>query len=449
MKINIPTHSTILFFYKYHHSIKFIACIPLTSHSRSATRILSFCMHSYIAFIGNHPTLSTAEFSALLPDFMPKGMLGNGILRFETNQELDQRFLNKLGGTILLCKKIISDDATLANIPQILTTELQGVKGKAVFALRFIGVAPGSAKGLYMACKKHLRAHGSSSRFVGNERDPAKAIQLHDEGLLDPKEGCELVIVQEKNNLWVGRTVAAQDVKAYTLRDIEKPVRDTTVGLLPPKLAQLLLNFGEYLVQNSSLKAQSSKLSIFDPFCGTGVIPIEAMLRGHHILGSDLSEKAVTGCTKNVEWVRKTFKILKKDVDAVIWKQDATKPFTLKEAPNVIVTEGSLGPALKSRATVKDAESYAKNADILAQKFLKNCSETLKGVPIVMTLPIWYAQKRLIPLEKIWQTVAELGYKPVLPPHTTPTMEGRFSLVYRRADQFVGREIILLKPSGK
>lgn len=407
-------------------------------------------MHSYIAFIGNHPTLSVAELSALLPDFMPKGMLGNGIVRFETKEELDQHFLNKLGGTILLCKKVVSEDITLNNIPQILTTELQGVKGKAVFALRFIGVAPSAAKGLYMACKKHLRAHGSSSRFVGSERDPAKAIQLHDEGLLNPKEGCELVIVQDKNALWVGRTVAAHDVKAYTLRDIEKPVRDTTVGLLPPKLAQLLLNFGEYLLQKpSSLKPQTSKLTILDPFCGTGVIPIEAMLRGQHVLASDLSEKAVTGCTKNVDWVRKTFKILKKDVDAVIWKQDATKPFTLKEMPNVIVTEGSLGPALKSRATVKDAEGYAKNADILAQKFLKNCSETLKGVPIVMTLPIWYAQKRLIPLEKIWQTVAELGYKPVLPPHTTPSMEGRFSLVYRRADQFVGREIILLKPSGK
>lgn len=407
-------------------------------------------MHSYIAFIGNHPTLSIAELSALLPDFTPNGVLGTGIIRFETASELDQAFLQKLGGTILLARRIVSDDVSLTNIPEILTTELEKVKGKAVFALRFINVAPGSAKGLYMACKKHLRAHSISSRFVGNERAPAKAIQLHDEGLLDPKEGCELLIVQEKNGLWVGRTIAAHDVKAYTLRDIEKPVRDTTVGLLPPKLAQLLLNFGEYLLQKpSNLKPQTSKLTILDPFCGTGVIPIEAMLRAHHVLASDLSEKAVTGCTKNVDWVRKTFKILKKDVDAEIWKQDATKPFALKDLPDVIVTEGSLGPALKNRATVKDAESYAKNADILAMKFLKNCSETLKGVPIVMTLPIWYAQKRLIPLEKIWQTIAELGYSPVIPPHVSPTVEGRFSLVYRRPDQFVGREIILLRPNRK
>lgn len=401
-------------------------------------------MHSYLAFIGNHPALSIAEISALLPDFTPKGMIGNGVLKFETAEVLDQKFLNRLGGTILLCKKIDAGNVTLSTIPEILNSEISGVKGKAVFALRFIGVAPNTAKGLYMACKKHLRSHGHSSRFVGNERESAKAIQLHDEGLLDPKEGCELVIVQDKNTFWIGRTIAAQDIKAYTLRDIDKPVRDTTVGLLPPKLAQLLLNFGEYLI-GPKPKAQSSKL-VFDPFCGTGVIPLEAMLRGHHVLASDMSEKAVTGCTKNVEWARKTFKILKKDVEVTIWKQDATKPFTLKDLPDVIVTEGSLGPALKMRATVKDAESYAKNADILAQKFLKNCSETLKGVPIVMILPIWYAQKRLIPIEKIWQTIAELGYKSVLPPHTSPSMDGRFSLLYRRADQFVGREIILLQP---
>jgi hypothetical protein len=37
-------------------------------------------------------------------------------------------------------------------------------------------------------------------------------------------------------------------VNAYAKRDMGKPVRDTGVGLLPPKLAQILLNFGSWLV---------------------------------------------------------------------------------------------------------------------------------------------------------------------------------------------------------
>jgi tRNA G10 N-methylase Trm11 len=186
-------------------------------------------------------------------------------------------------------------------------------------------------------------------------------------------------------------------------------------------------------------------MTVFDPFCGTGVIPLEALVLGMHVLASDLSQKAVNGCTKNIEWARKTYKIAKKDTDATVWKQDALKPFTLKEKPSVIVTEGTLGPALKSRPTVKDAEKMMREAEQLTVGFLKNCKATLPGVSIVMTLPVWYAQKKMVFLEKAFENAHELGYRPVLPPHTTPALDGRFSLIYRRPDQMVGREIVLLQ----
>jgi hypothetical protein len=99
---------------------------------------------------------------------------------------------------------------------------------------------------------------------------------------------------------------------------------------------------------------------------------------------------------------------------------------------------------------VKDAESYCKEAEELTALFLKNVSETLPGVPVVMILPVWYAQKRVIHLQKLWGRLAGLNFKPVLPPHTTPAVSGHFSLLYRRSDQFVGREIVLLEAiSGK
>jgi hypothetical protein len=403
-------------------------------------------MHSYSALLGIHPAISVAELSALLPDFLPSHRFGGQFYSFETEREIDQAFLNRLGGTIMIAKRITGESAVgIDDLPVLLQTELKGVKGKAVFSLRLVGVSPKRANALFKDCKQHLKSHGIPSRYVGGPGNPPKPIQLHDEGLLDPKSGCELVVLADKENLWIGRTVAAQDVKAYTLRDIEKPVRDTTVGLLPPKLAQILLNFGEYLTSPKP-KAQSPKLLVLDPFCGTGVIPLEALLRGQSSLASDVSLKAVNGTTKNIEWARKTYKIGKKDPSSEVWKQDATKPFELKEKPDVIVTEGSLGPALNDRPNIKDVESLRKNADDLTIAFLKNCAATLPGVPVVMTLPIWYAQKRMIHLEKVWQTVTELKYTPVLPPHTDPSIPGHFSQIYRRADQFVGREIVMLKP---
>ncbi len=407
-------------------------------------------MHRYAAFLGIHPNLSIAELAAVLPDFQ-KGPLSGQLLMFSTAQELDQKFLNRLGGTVLIAKQITSNAVTLDDVPALLGAELKGVKGKAVFALRFTGVSPNRAKNLYRACKDKLKQQGNSSRYVGSERDPAKAIQLHDEGLLDPKSGAELLIMQpqktaEKNSqdteaMWIGRTVAAQDVKAYTLRDMEKPVRDTTVGLLPPKLAQMLLNFGTFVA------GKEKGVTVFDPFCGTGVIPIEALLLGWNVLASDLSLKAVNGCEKNIEWTRKTYKIAKKDVESTVWKQDATKAFELKEKPDMIVTEGTLGPPLTDRATVKDAETHCKQAEDIVGRFLTNCAETLPGVPVVMILPVWYAQKKIIHLQKVWDVITKLKYRATLPPHTDPSTEGRFSLLYRRTDQFVGREIVLLKPA--
>lgn len=369
-------------------------------------------------------------------------------LLFKSKEELDQPFLNSLGGTMLLARSVMNGSAlTLKDLPTILTTELETAKGKATFSLRLINIPPRTGRDLFRDCKNYLKSKGRPSRYVGNEREPAQAVLLHDAGLLDPKSGCELTVIAQKTGPWIGRTVAAQDIKSYTVRDMEKPVRDTTVGLLPPKLAQILLNFGEHLVTVKNQKPAAKMLTVFDPFCGTGVVPMEAMLRSWNVLGSDVSQKAVNGTTKNIEWLRKTYKVLKKDADAEIWKQDAVKPFELKEKPDMIVTEGTLGPPLEMRATVKDAEKLRTQADDLTAAFLLNCKATLPGVPVVMTLPVWYAQKKQIPLERVWASAEKAGFRPVLPPETIGSIPGRTSLLYRRPDQFVGREIVLLLPS--
>ncbi len=402
-------------------------------------------MHSYAAILGNNPMISAAELSALLPDLTPQRVYANQILTFQTKHELDQDFLNKLGGTLMIAKSVMKGEAKpkLQDIPTILAAELASVKGKATFSLRFVGVAPGEAKHYFSDCKQFLKSKSTPSRYVGNEMKPPMAIQLHDEGLLDPKKGCELTVLKDKETLWIGRTVAAQNIKAYTMRDMNKPVRDMTVGILPPKLAQVLLNFGYFLVSRKHFK-MPSELTVFDPFCGTGVIPIEAMLRKWHVVASDKELKAVNGTNKNIEWVRKTYKINKKDVDADAFKHDATKPFELKELPHMVVTEGSLGPNMKSRPMLKDIERHAKNAEALTEKFLENCAATLPGVPVVMTWPVWYSQKRPVTLAKSIKTAEKLGYKLVLPPHTIGG--SRATLLYRRTDQFVGREIVLLEP---
>lgn len=413
-------------------------------------------MNSYAAFVGNHPRISIAELSALLPDFTLVNVYGKNVaIVFETSLQLNQDFLNLLGGTLFLAERVTKEPVDTYAIPKVLVDTFGKAKrGKLTFSLRTVGLSPKQVQKLYRNCKDGLKAKGRSSRYVGSERRPAPAVVLHDSGLIDSTQGCELVILaDEEENLWVGRTIGAQDIDAYTERDIGKPVRDTGVGLLPPKLAQILLNLGNFAAQHGKKAALPKKfklgeLSVLDPFCGTGVIPIESLLRGWPITASDLSQKAVNGCTKNIEWLRKEKDIKKKDVVSSVAKHDAQKEFTLKDKPSVIVTETTLGPPLLKKPTLKDVSTMQKEIEELESSFIANVAATLPKTPIVCTFPVWYHSKGKTHLEKVWDAIAEHGYEAILPPDTpTDDSTDQDTLLYRRKDQHVGREVVVLIPT--
>jgi hypothetical protein len=347
----------------------------------------------YAAFIGHQPHISLAELSATVPGFSFVRIVDKTVVIFDSTSTLPKSFLQNLGGTVVIAEKLPDTKATLENIPQILNEHMANKTGKVTFSLRTVGLNPVAVGKLYRECKHFLKKHGHPSRYVGNDRKAAPSIVLHDSGLLDNSEGCELsIIAQKDNDLWVGITRDAQDIESYTKRDMEKPVRDTTVGLLPPKLAQVLLNFGVWLAggdqekgtRDSGLgneKKQKSKslapspqslFTVLDPFCGTGVIPMECLLRGYSVLASDSSEKAVNGCKKNIEWMRKHYNILKSKVPATVWKQDARKKFEVETRPNIVVTETTLGPNLKERPTSKDAQKMRSANDDLQEAFLES-----------------------------------------------------------------------------
>lgn len=402
-------------------------------------------MTTYAAFLGNHPTISTAELSATVPDFKTIRMIGASILLFESSADLGSKHLPDWGGIFLLAKQSETPAASLADVPKVLAEETKAVKGKVTFSLRAYGVQKSSVHDLYRDGKKILKKSDRAVRYVGTENKPAVSALLHDAGIVDGKHGCELVLLGAENFFWVGRTIAAQDPDSYTKRDMEKPVRDTRVGLLPPKLAQIMLNFGAWTVREYTPKAKKT-LTVFDPFCGTGVIPMEALLRGWPVLASDASLKAVNGCEKNIEWVRKEYKILKKDVSAEIWKHDATKAFEIKEAPHVIVTETTLGPGLTERPTAKDAAKIRTECEATEIEFLQNVAANLPGVPVVAMFPVWFLKTGPLYLEKTWKKLEDIGFKAVLPLGIPTDNPERTSLMYRRPDQVVGREIVMLMP---
>lgn len=57
---------------------------------------------------------------------------------------------------------------------------------------------------------------------------------------------------------YMGTTIAYQDVDAYAARDMDK-TRDMGVGMLPPKLAQTLINL-------TGIQGEGNT-AVYDPFC--------------------------------------------------------------------------------------------------------------------------------------------------------------------------------------
>ncbi|MFA6039341.1 MAG: RsmD family RNA methyltransferase [Candidatus Peribacteraceae bacterium] len=406
-------------------------------------------MPSYAAFLGHQPHISIAELSASIRDFELQRVLGSEVVIFGSTLDLDATYLQTLGGTVAIARKAHDKPVTLEDVPGLLRGEVKGVAGKVTFSLRGFGLPPKQIRDLYRTCKNELRSHGRPARYVGTERTPAVSVLLHDEGLLDGSHGCELVLIKEGDDLWVGRTVAAQDVNAYAKRDMEKPARDTRVGLLPPKLAQILLNFGAWLVHGTVGGNAEKELTVFDPFCGTGVVPIEAMLRGWNVLASDDSLKAVHACERNLQWLRKEHGIPKKEVTSKVWKQDARKPFELKAPPDVIVTETTLGPPLEKKAPLKEASRLKTAMEDLQEEFLRNVAATLPGVSVVATWPVWYTSKGQVRLEKVWDKLHDMGFRVAIPAAVDLEITGRPTLVYRRPGQYVGREIVMLQSTRK
>ena len=155
----------------------------------------------------------------------------------------------RLGGTIKLCRVLTMLDT--ANWRQIETYLAETIprhldtlpEGKLQLGLSVYGL-PVAAKQLLasgLTLKKIIKNTGRSVRLIPNKEPALNSAQVLRNGLLGPL-GWELVFVRDGNQTILAQTVAEQDIDAYAARDQARPKRDARVGMLPPKLAQIIIN---------------------------------------------------------------------------------------------------------------------------------------------------------------------------------------------------------------
>ncbi|MCK5416207.1 hypothetical protein KAI92_02145, partial [Candidatus Parcubacteria bacterium] len=259
----------------------------------------------YFFILGTNTALSIAEIFSFFDNIISYKLLNQDVLLVEFENEINAKeIIKKLGGTIKIGEIF---DEVKGNVEYDDVGHLFDIKKgeKYKFGIscytRFKKINP---KFLAMEIKKSLSKGKSSVRWVTSKEKTLSSVVVEQNKLTS--KGIELILIENKKNILIGKTLAVQAFKDLSFRDYNRPARDDKSGMLPPKLAQIMINLSQKNI-NQDMRLNTCLL---DPFCGSGTVLTEAMLMGfNNLIGSDISEKATNDTKKNIEWIQKHYKL--------------------------------------------------------------------------------------------------------------------------------------------
>lgn len=384
-----------------------------------------------VCILGRQPALATAELERI---YGPDGLLsidGAALL------ELDAAEINfkRLGGTIKVGRILNIIPSThwkdllnylLINVPKHLSYV---EPGKVTLGLSLYGLAA-NIKQLnqgMLSVKQAAKESGRSVRIV-----PNKALELNSAQVLHNKlthrGAWELMFIKNGSSTILAQTLFVQDIDAYAARDQARPKRDSRVGMLPPKLAQILINLSD----------PPAGSVILDPFCGTGVVLQESLLMGHPAYGSDIEPRMISYTQENLDWLSASNSQIE-GLETILEVADATR-HKWRGKFDTIVSEVFLGRPLNSLPDNDKLKTIIKDADVITRKFLANLAPQIKsGTVISLAVPAWKKPNGEFHFLPLIDRLTDMGYNRYDFKHIGPRQ-----LLYYRPDQTVARQLLVL-----
>lgn len=403
-----------------------------------------------LTILGRQPALGLAELESLYGPEHVRPLGGHALLDVSAS-EID---FKRLGGTIKVAQLLTvlpSPDwkSTYNYLVESIPRHLKNVPG-GTFTLGVSVYGPtfniAKLNADLLSLKKVIRASGRSVRIVPNKTLELSSAQvLHNK--LTHRGAWELLLVRAGGKTYIAQTLFVQDIEAYAARDQARPKRDARVGMLPPKLAQILINLAVGQVSRSQIgdrrsdepQTTNDKLRptrLLDPFCGTGVILQEALLMGYHVIGSDIDPRLVDFAKTNIQWLVQKYPVTMGQV--VIEIADATT----YQWPrfSALASEVYLGRPLAALPSPAKLQGIINDVNTIVRKFLQNLLPQLKtGQKAVLAVPAWKLGNNFKHLPLI-DHLTDMGYNRVSFVHTSSD-----HLIYFREDQIVARELLVLE----
>ena len=180
---------------------------------------------------------------------------------------------------------------------------------------------------------------------------------------LDIKQG-DLEIL-EVNGLYF-RIIQVTNTKEYKLRDENRPKFDEK-KVISIRLAGILLNLSK------------AEKEVLDPFCGTGTILQEALLKGLNAYGSDLR---IEDAKENLEWLKKKFNVKGR---YSLFQDDVKNLSRHLKSVECIVSEPDLGPYWTKYPSKQEAQKALDTLKITYENFLREASKIVRKRIVFLT----------------------------------------------------------------
>lgn len=397
----------------------------------------------YAFVLGREPALSTAELLAVLKTadvgFEPKTALYSpAVMIAETQKPLDAAFFHALGGSIKMAEVL---GVSAKNLEDDLFNVLNNLGGTSLdFGLSLYSLdrepdrtyrsMERGLKALSLTLKKRLKEGERSVRAVLNDQPALTSVQVDKNKLIE--KGGEILLLVGQGAMRIAKTVAVQAFEDFSERDFGRPAHDAKSGMLPPKLARMMVN----------LSGAAKDEPLLDAFCGSGTILTEAADLGYKkLVGSDISEKAVADTKINCAWIVRERNL--QGVNVNVFASDVKDlPSKLPEgAVSAVVSEPFLGPPLRGdESDQKIHFTYLELMGLYRRAFNAFAKILKPGGKVVFVFPVFGTKHA-----NILRELEDYGFRAegLLPAMAVETLGAKSStgLNYKRPDQKVGRDV--------
>lgn len=289
-------------------------------------------------------------------------------------------------------------------------------------------VSPRDVQKTGIILKKQLKTCGVSLRLIPNQTEAHNtAVSHHNKLGLSPNK-IELLVIKTKQGAILAESVGAQNISAFAARDQARPKTDAFVGMLPPKLARMMIN----------MTPSTKKQHLLDPFCGTGVVLQEAALMGLIPYGSDLSEKMVDYSKENLVWLADKHQLT---TDAWRIELGDAMNHTWQRPINLVVAESYLGQPFSAPPHPDKLHEVKRNCNHIITEFLKNIAPQIEdGTPLTLAVPAWRSASGQFTNLPLINSLSSLGYK-----QRELSNVATQKLLYYREGQVVARHLLLIE----